>query len=68
MLQKVILLFLLCVLQFPFYHSRYVLIDVLIDLTAAGRSVSQAVHPAIGRALDQALGLLLGLPSKTSRR
>ena len=28
MLQKVILLFLLCVLPFQFYHSRYVLIDV----------------------------------------
>ena len=28
MLQKVILVFLLCVLQFQFYHSRYVLIDV----------------------------------------
>ena len=28
MLQKVILIFLLCVLQFQFYHSRYVLIDV----------------------------------------
>ena len=28
MLQKVILIFLICVLQFQFYHSRYVLIDV----------------------------------------
>ena len=28
MLQKVILMFLVCVLQFQFYHSRYVLIDV----------------------------------------
>ena len=28
MLQKVILIFLLCVLPFQFYHSRYVLIDV----------------------------------------
>ena len=28
MLQKVILLFLLCVLPFQFYHSRYLLIDV----------------------------------------
>ena len=28
MLQKVLLVFLLCVIQFPFYHSRYLLIDV----------------------------------------
>ena len=28
MLKKVILIFLLCTLQFQFYHSRYVLIDV----------------------------------------
>ena len=28
MLQKVILVFLLCVLQFQFYHSRYILIDI----------------------------------------
>ena len=28
MLQKVLLIFSLCALQFPFHHSRYVLIDV----------------------------------------
>ena len=28
MLQKLILIFLACVLQFQFYHSRYVLIDI----------------------------------------
>ena len=28
MLPKVLLVFLLCVLQFQFYHSRYLLIDV----------------------------------------